>query len=114
MPLSIAVFMGGILLVGIVVNNSMLLVDYANQLRERGRTRREAIYESGVVRLRPVIMTALTTIIGAVPMAMANGDGSELRKPLAVTVIAGLTVATVLTLVVIPVAYDLFGGRDKK
>ena len=114
MPLSIAVFMGGILLVGIVVNNSMLLVDYANQLRERGRTRREAIYESGLVRFRPVLMTAITTIVGAVPMAMSGGDGSELRKPLAVTVIAGLTVATVLTLIIIPVVYDLFGGRDKR
>ncbi|HPO14666.1 MAG TPA: efflux RND transporter permease subunit [Candidatus Hydrogenedentes bacterium] len=114
MPLSIAVFMGGILLVGIVVNNSMLLVDYANQLRKRGRTRREAIYESGLVRFRPVLMTAITTIIGAVPMALSGGDGSELRKPLAVTVIAGLTVATMLTLVIIPVVYDLFGGRDKR
>ncbi len=114
MPLSIAVFMGGILLVGIVVNNSMLLVDYANQLRQRGRTRREAIYESGLVRFRPVLMTAITTIIGAVPMALSGGDGSELRKPLGITVIAGLSVATVLTLVIIPVVYDLFGGRDKK
>ncbi len=113
-PLSIAVFMGGILLVGIVVNNSMLLVDYANQLRERGRTKRQAIFESGQVRLRPVLMTAITTIVGAVPMAINAGEGSELRRPLAVTVIAGLTVATVLTLVVIPVVYDLFSRGDKK
>ena len=113
-PLSVAVFMGGILLVGIVVNNSMLLIDYANQLRARGRTRREAIYESGQVRFRPVLMTAITTIVGAVPMALNMGEGSELRRPLAITVIAGLTCATVLTLVVIPVIYDMFGGRDKR
>ena len=113
-PLSVAVFMGGILLVGIVVNNSMLLVDYANQLRARGQSRREAIYESGQVRFRPVLMTAITTIVGAIPMAINLGEGSELRRPLAITVIAGLTCATVLTLVVIPVIYDLFGGRDKR
>ncbi len=113
-PLSIAVFMGGILLVGMVVNNSMLLVDYANQLRARGRTKRQAIYESGLVRFRPVLMTAITTVVGAIPMAMGGVEGSELRRPLAVTVIAGLSIATLLTLVVIPVVYDLFSGRDKK
>jgi HAE1 family hydrophobic/amphiphilic exporter-1 len=113
-PLSIAVFMGGILLVGMVVNNSILLVDYANQLRQRGRTKRQAIYESGQVRFRPVLMTAITTIVGAIPMAMGGVEGAELRRPLAITVIAGLSVATVLTLVIIPVVYDLFAGRDKK
>lgn len=114
MPLSVAVFMGGILLVGIVVDNGMLLVDYANQLRERGRTRREAIYESGQVRFRPVIMTAITTAIGMAPMAIYSGEGAELRRPLAITVIAGLACATVLTLIIIPVVYDMFGGRDKR
>jgi len=113
-PLSIAVFMGGILLVGMVVNNSMLLVDYANQLRARGRTKREAIYESGQVRLRPVLMTAITTIVGAIPMAMGGVEGAELRRPLAITVIAGLSVATMLTLVIIPVVYDLFALGDRK
>ncbi len=113
-PLSVSVFMGGILLVGIVVNNSMLLVDYANQLRQRGRTRRQAIFESGQVRLRPVLMTAITTIVGAIPMAVSAGEGTELRRPLAITVIAGLSIATLLTLVVIPVVYDLFGSREKR
>lgn len=113
-PISIAVFMGGILLVGVVVNNSVLLVDYANQLRARGRTKRQAIYESGLVRFRPVLMTAITTIVGSIPMAMGGVEGSELRRPLAVTVIAGLSVATILTLVVIPVVYNLFAERDKK
>lgn len=113
-PLSVSVFMGGILLVGIVVNNSMLLIDYANQLRARGFLRRQAIYESGQVRLRPVLMTAITTIVGAIPMAVSTGEGAELRRPLAITVIAGLSIATLLTLVVIPVVYDLFGGRDRR
>lgn len=113
MPLSVAVFMGCILLVGIVVDNSILLVDYANQLRARGRSKREAIYESGQVRFRPVLMTAVTTIVGTIPMAASGGEGVELRRPLAITVIAGLTLATVLTLVVIPVIYDMFGTRDK-
>jgi HAE1 family hydrophobic/amphiphilic exporter-1 len=114
MPISIAVFMGGILLVGIVVNNSMLLVDYANQLQARGRTKRQAIFESGTVRFRPVLMTAITTIVGAIPMAMSSGEGAELRRPLAMTVISGLTVATILTLVIIPVVYDLFSGNSKQ
>lgn len=113
MPLSVAVFMGGILLVGVIVSNSILLVDYANLLRERGLKRRDAIYQSGLVRFRPVLMTALTTIVGAIPMAMSSGEGAELRRPLAVTVIAGLSVGTLLTLVVIPVVYDLFSKRDR-
>jgi HAE1 family hydrophobic/amphiphilic exporter-1 len=100
--------------VGMVVNNSILLVDYANQLRARGRTKREAIYESGQVRLRPVLMTAITTIVGATPMAMGGVEGAELRRPLAITVIAGLSVATMLTLVIIPVVYDLFALGDRK
>jgi HAE1 family hydrophobic/amphiphilic exporter-1 len=113
LPISVAVFMGGILLVGIVVDNGMLLVDYANLLRERGYTRRQAIFESGQVRMRPVVMTAITTAIGMAPMAIYGGEGAELRQPLAITVIAGIACATVLTLIVIPVVYDMFGGRDK-
>lgn len=114
LPISVAVFMGGILLVGIVVDNGMLLVDYANLLRERGMSRREAIFESGKVRFRPVLMTAITTAVGMAPMAWYTGEGAELRRPLAITVIAGIACATVLTLIVIPVVYDMFGGRDRK
>lgn len=111
--LSIVVFIGGIVLAGIVVNNGIVLVDYINQLRARGKPKREAIVEAGLVRMRPVLMTAVTTILGLVPMALWTGQGAEMRRPLAITVISGLTSATVLTLLVIPMVYQVFGGRDK-
>jgi multidrug efflux pump subunit AcrB len=104
--LSIVVFLGMILLAGIVVNNAIVLVDYINVLRARGLARREAIVAAGAVRLRPILMTTGTTVLGLLPMALGLGDGAELRTPLAVTVIAGLVVSTLLTLVVIPVVYD--------
>jgi hydrophobic/amphiphilic exporter-1 (mainly G- bacteria), HAE1 family len=110
--LSIVVYIGGIILAGIVVNNGIVLVDYINQLRARGIPKREAVVQAGSVRLRPIIMTTLTTVLGLVPMAMSVGEGAEIRMPMAVTVMAGLTSATVLTLVIIPMVYDLFGGRD--
>lgn len=113
MSLSVAVFIGGIILVGIVVDNGIVLVDYANQLRARGRTRRQAIIDAAQIRLRPVLMTAITAVLGLIPMSLYSGEGSELRRPMAITVMAGLTCATVLTLIVIPVVYDMFGGRDK-
>ena len=111
--LSIMVFLGGIILAGIVVNNAIVLVDYINQLRARGVLKRDAIIEAGKVRLRPIIMTTITTVLGLLPMSLASGEGAELRQPMAVTVMAGLTSATILTLIIIPVVYDLFGGRDK-
>jgi len=111
--LSIVVFIGGIVLAGIVVNNGIVLVDYINQLRARGKSKREAIVEAGLVRMRPVLMTAVTTILGLVPMALWTGEGAEMRRPLAITVISGLTSATILTLLVIPMVYQVFGGRDK-
>jgi HAE1 family hydrophobic/amphiphilic exporter-1 len=104
--LSIVVFLGMILLAGIVVNNAIVLVDYVNVLRGRGLGRREALLTAGVVRLRPILMTTGTTVLGLVPMALGLGDGAELRTPLAVTVIAGLSASTLLTLVVIPVVYE--------
>jgi len=106
-PLSIVVFLGMIMLAGIVVNNAIVLVDYANTLRRRGLPRHEAILLAGRVRLRPILMTTATTVLGLAPMAAGFGDGAELRSPMAVTVIAGLTVSTLLTLVVIPVLYEL-------
>ncbi|MFP4501197.1 MAG: efflux RND transporter permease subunit [Candidatus Hydrogenedentota bacterium] len=113
MDISIMVFLGGIILAGIVVNDAIVLVDYINQLRARGLKKRDAIIEAGQVRLRPIIMTTVTTVLGLLPMALASGEGAELRQPMAVTVMAGLTSATVLTLVIIPIVYDIFGGRDK-
>ncbi len=110
--LSIVVYIGGIILAGIVVNDAIVLVDYINQLRARGIAKREAVIEAGRVRLRPIIMTTLTTVLGLVPMVLSTGDGAEIRMPMAVTVMAGLSSATLLTLVIIPMVYDLFGGRD--
>jgi len=111
--LSVMVFLGGIILAGIVVNNAIVMVDYTNQLRERGMKKREAVVLSATVRLRPILMTTITTVLGLVPMLTATGEGGEMRFPLALTVITGLTSATLLTLVVIPIVYDLFGGRDR-
>jgi HAE1 family hydrophobic/amphiphilic exporter-1 len=111
--LSIMVFLGGIVLAGIVVNNAIVLVDYVNQLRDRGHPKREALVLAGTVRLRPILMTTITTVLGLLPMAFDGGEGSELRRPLAITVMAGLASSTILTLVIIPAVYELFGGRDK-
>jgi HAE1 family hydrophobic/amphiphilic exporter-1 len=87
------------------VNNAIVLIDYANQLRHAGRSKHDALIEAGLVRLRPILMTTLTTVLGLVPMAVGLGGGAELRAPLALTLIGGLTLATVLTLVVLPVVY---------
>lgn len=104
--LSIVVFLGMILLGGVVVNNAIVLVDYVNVLRQRGNSRREALRLAGTVRMRPILMTTGTTVLGLLPMALGIGDGAELRTPMAVTVIAGLSVSTLLTLIVVPVIYD--------
>lgn len=105
--LSIVVFIGFIMLAGIVVNNAIVLVDYINTLRRSGMERTEAIVRAGSVRLRPILMTTLTTVLGLLPMALGIGDGAEIRTPMALTVIAGLLSSTFLTLVVIPTVYSL-------
>ena len=111
-PLSVIVFIGFIMLAGIVVNNAIVLVDYINRLRRSGLAPGEAIVRAGSVRLRPILMTASTTVLGLLPMALGLGDGAEIRTPMAVTVIAGLISSTVLTLVVIPAVYSLVAGRS--
>jgi HAE1 family hydrophobic/amphiphilic exporter-1 len=83
-----------------------VLVDYVNQLKQRGHETAAALELAGTVRLRPILMTTLTTVLGLIPMAMGLGDGAEIRQPMAVTVIAGLSVSTVLTLIVIPTLYQ--------
>jgi HAE1 family hydrophobic/amphiphilic exporter-1 len=103
--LSIMALIGIVMLVGIVVNNGIVLVDYINQLRERGRNLTDAIMEGGRVRMRPVLMTALTTILAMLPLALGLGEGGESWAPMARSVMGGLTVATVLTLIVVPVIY---------
>jgi len=109
--ISVVVFIGLILLAGIVVNNAIVLIDLINQLREGGMDRRSAILEGGKSRLRPILMTTLTTTLGLLPLAIGVGEGAEVRAPMAITVIGGLTVSTLLTLIVIPVVYDLFDRR---
>lgn len=102
---SIVVFLGMIMLAGIVVNNAIVLVDYVNILKRRGLGVREAVMQAGQVRLRPILMTTATTVLGLIPMALGTGDGAEIRQPLAITVISGLIASTALTLVVIPTLY---------
>ena len=110
--ISVIVLIGIIMLAGIVVNNAIVLVDYINQLRRRGIERIEAVITAGRVRLRPILMTSATTILGLLPLALGLGEGAEIRTPLAVTVIAGLIASTFLTLIVIPVIYSLV-DRDQ-
>jgi HAE1 family hydrophobic/amphiphilic exporter-1 len=109
-PLSIVVFLGMIMLAGIVVNNAIVLVDYINQLRRRGLELHEAIVQAGAIRLRPILMTTATTVLGLTPMAMGLGDGAEIRTPMAIAVISGLLTSTVLTLLVIPTVYAVMDG----
>ncbi|MDQ7823690.1 MAG: efflux RND transporter permease subunit [Candidatus Eremiobacteraeota bacterium] len=106
-PFSVSAFLGVLMLTGIVVSNSILLVNYINILRERGIARRQAILEAGPVRLRPILMTAIATVFAMIPMAMAIREGSETFRPLAIAVIGGLLASTFLTLLVVPVAYSL-------
>jgi HAE1 family hydrophobic/amphiphilic exporter-1 len=106
-PVSVVVFIGLILLVGIVVKNAIVLVDKVNQLRLDGLSKVDALVEGSYSRLRPIVMTTLTTLFGFAPLAFFGGDGAEVKAPMAITVIGGLTVSTLLTLVVIPVMYKL-------
>ncbi len=98
---------GVVILVGIVVNDAIVKVDFINQARARGRNLRDAILEAGEVRLRPIVMTTVTTVLGLLPMALGIGRGADLRAPMAISVIGGLLVATALTLIVVPVVYSV-------
>jgi HAE1 family hydrophobic/amphiphilic exporter-1 len=111
-PLSIVVYLGMIMLAGIVVNNAIVLVDYINQLRRRGLHLKAAVVQAARVRLRPILMTTATTVLGLIPMSLGLGEGAEIRTPMAITVIAGLISSTLLTLIVIPVVYTLV-NRDQ-
>ena len=108
--------LGVIMLVGIVVKNGIVLVDYINLMRDRGYELNEAIALSGESRLRPVLMTAFTTMLGMMPMALSRGEGSEMWVPMGIVVIGGLMVSTIVTLIVVPVLYAITskkGERDK-
>lgn len=108
---SVIVLIGVVMLAGIVVKNAIVLVDCINRLRRSGVEKTEAIVAAGRMRLRPILMTTLTTILGLTPMALGLGAGAEIRSPMAVTVIGGLLVSTALTLVVIPTAYSVFDRK---
>ena len=109
--INVIALIGVIMLAGIVVNNAIVLVDLINQLRNQGMEKTAAIMEAGRARLRPIMMTTLTTVLGLLPMAIGFGEGSEVRTPMAITVIGGLIASTLLTLVVIPVVYSLLDRK---
>ena len=110
--LSVVSLIGFVMLVGVIVNNGIVLVDYINQLRLSGMERREAIVEAGVTRLRPILMTSLTTILGLVVMAFGGDAGTALMQPVALVCIGGLLYATLMTLLVVPCMYDLLSRRE--
>ena len=112
--LNVMSLLGGIMLIGIVVKNGIVLIDYITLCRERGMAVIHSVVTAGRSRLRPVLMTTLTTILGMVPMAIGGGEGSEMWRPLGVSVIGGLTVSTVLTLILVPVLYCSFAGTGIK
>ena len=111
---SVIAVIGFVMLSGIIVNNGIVMVDYTNQLREEGMEKREAILLAGKTRLRPVLMTALTTIFGLLTMAFAGGMGADLSRPMALVTIGGLSYGTLLTLIVIPCIYDIFHRERKR
>ena len=106
--------MGFVMLIGMVVNNGIVLVDYANQLMERGMVCFDALTTAGPRRLRPILMTTLTTILGMLPMALSRAEGSEMMQELSIAVIFGLVLSTVVTLVFIPVLYMWMNERKRK
>jgi HAE1 family hydrophobic/amphiphilic exporter-1 len=108
LPLNVIGLIGLIILVGIVVNNAIVLIDYVNNRRRNGEDRTSAIMKAGPIRIRPIMMTALTTILGLVPMALGIGEGAELTQSMGVVVIGGLSLSTVLTLILVPVMYTIF------
>lgn len=105
---SVIAMLGFIMLAGVIVNNGIVLIEYITQARQQGKLKREAILEAGVIRLRPILMTALTTILAMVPASMGLGEGAEMMQPMSITMVGGLVYGTVLTLIVIPCVYDLF------
>lgn len=113
--LGVSALVGLLVLTGIVVNNGIIFVDYVNTLRKQGKTREEALLMAGSVRLRPILMTALTTIIGLIPLMLGFGEGAEIQAPMATVIIFGLSSATFLTLILIPVLYNIFDEwRERK
>jgi len=105
---------GLVLLVGLVTKNSILLVEFANQQRAKGATARDAMLQAGIVRVRPILMTAFATIAGILPIAIGHGAGAESRRPMGVAVVGGLLTSTFLTLIIIPAVYTFFSDVAEK
>ena len=112
MEVSVISLIGFIMLTGIIVNNGIVLVDYINQLRMDGKERREAIVEAGITRMRPILMTTITTVLGLIDMAVRKSAGTALMRPIAVVCIGGLVYATLMTLFVVPCIYDLLNKKE--
>lgn len=110
--INVLAMLGFIMLSGLIVNNGIVLIDYINQARRAGASKKEAIIESGKTRVRPILMTVLTTVLAMLTTALGIGDGSDMMRPMAITLIGGLVYGTILTLIVIPCIYDLF-NREK-
>lgn len=112
-PVSVIAMIGFVMLSGIIVNNGIVFIDYTNQLISQGMDQKEALVEAGRTRLRPIIMTALTTILGLSTMAIGFGSGADMVQPMAVVTIGGLIYGTALTLFVVPCIYALFHKKEK-
>ena len=108
---SVVAMLGFVMLFGIIVNNGIVLVDYINQLRLEGKEKHTALIEAGKTRLRPILMTALTTVFGLLITALGSGTGTEIIQPLAVVCIGGLLYGTITTLYIVPILYDLFNKK---
>jgi multidrug efflux pump subunit AcrB len=113
LPLSMPLWLGMIMLAGIVVNNAIVMVEYIEILRKQGRSLEDAVSEAAGLRLRPILMTSLTTIIGLTPLAIGLGEGAEMLEPLALTIISGLTFSLIISLYLIPVLYRVFHSQQK-
>lgn len=109
---SVVALLGFVMLCGIIVNNGIVLVDYINNLRLEGKERREAIVEAGKTRMRPILITAITTVLGLSTMALGIGTGSEIMQPIAIVCIGGLLYATIMTLYIVPVIYDILSKKE--
>jgi multidrug efflux pump subunit AcrB len=109
--ISMPVWLGLIMLAGIVVNNAIVLVEYIEIERNRGKARRDAILNAARLRLRPILMTTLTTVMGMLPLALALGEGSEMLQPLAITIVSGLSFSTLVSLLLVPVMYHYLARR---